>query len=85
MPVVDRLHQQRPVVFTEVIVAFERTVANLPFPVLVAHQTAVDFVFHGQTGQLVRRDRVDKIAESAFQNHRAFLPVAFNKLGPVKR
>ena len=85
MPVVDRLYKQRPVVFTEVIVAFERTVANLPFPVLVADQAAVDFVFHGQTGQLVRRDRVDKIAEPAFQNDRAFLPVTFNKLGPVKR
>lgn len=33
MPVIDRLYQQRPVVLAEMIIAFERTVANLPFTV----------------------------------------------------
>ncbi|MNP74149.1 hypothetical protein D3C76_1709810 [compost metagenome] len=81
---VNGLNQQRPVGFTEMIIAFERTVANLPFPILMAHQTAVDFVFHRQSSQFIRRDRVDKVADAAFKNDRAFLPVAFDKFGPVK-
>ncbi|SAE88312.1 Uncharacterised protein [Enterobacter cloacae] len=67
------------------IVAFKGTVADLPFPVLVAYQTAVYLVFHRQTSEFVRRNRVDKIADPAFKNDRAFLPVTFNKVGPVKR
>ena len=54
VPVVNGLNQQRPVAFTEVIVAFERTVADLPVTIKVAHQSAIDFIFHRQTSQFIR-------------------------------
>ena len=85
MPVVDRLYQQGPVVFAQVIVAFEGTVTDLPFSILMADKAAIDLALHGQSSQFVRAQRVDKIGEAALQYHRPFLPVAFDKVGPVKR
>lgn len=54
MPVVNRLHQQGPVVFAQVIVAFERTVTDLPFSILMADKAAIDLALHGQSCQFVR-------------------------------
>ena len=54
MPVVNRLHQQGPVVFTQVIVAFEGTVTDLPFSILMADKAAIDLALHGQSSQFVR-------------------------------
>ncbi len=84
VPVVDRLHQQGPVVLAQMIEAFKRTVADLPFPFVMADEAAVDFALHGQAGQFIGRDGIDEIGDAAFQNHRAFLPVTFDKVGPVK-
>ncbi|MNY61177.1 hypothetical protein D3C86_1978290 [compost metagenome] len=58
--------------------------ADLPFSVLMADEATVDFALHRQTGQFVRGDRIDEICDPAFQNDRAFLPVTFDKIGPVK-
>jgi len=66
------------------IEAFKRTVADLPFPFVMADEAAVDFALHGQAGQFIGRDGIDEIGDAAFQNHRAFLPVTFDKVGPVK-
>ena len=79
MPVVHRLHQQRPVVFAQVIEALEGAVRDLPTAVLVADQAAVHFVFHRQPGQLIRGDRIDKVFEAALENHRTFLPITLQK------
>lgn len=54
MPVVNRLHQQGPVVFAQVIVAFERTVTDLPFSILMADKAAIDLALHSQSCQFVR-------------------------------
>ena len=54
MPVVNRLHQQGPVVFAQVIVAFEGTVTDLPFSILMADKAAIDLALHGQSCQFVR-------------------------------
>ncbi|MNE45088.1 hypothetical protein D3C80_1393550 [compost metagenome] len=69
------LRQQGPAGFTEVIEMFKRTVAGLPVPSCLAHQTAVNFRLHRQPRQFVWRDRVNKVREGIFQNHRFFLPV----------
>ena len=61
MPVIHRLHQQRPVILAQVVEALEGAVRNLPTAVLVADQAAVHFVFHRQSGQLIRGDRIDKV------------------------
>ncbi len=66
MPVIDRLYQQRPVVLAEMIIAFERTVANLPFTVLMADESAVDFAFHCQSSQFVRREWINKVVKPTF-------------------
>ncbi|MNE03251.1 hypothetical protein D3C80_957460 [compost metagenome] len=84
MPVIHSLHQQRPVVFAQVIKALERAVRNLPATVLVADQTAVHFVLHRQPGQLIRGDRIDKVFEAALQNNRTLLPIALQKVVPVQ-
>lgn len=85
VPVIHRLHQQRPVVFAQVIVAFERAMADLPFPVTVADRAAIDFAFHRQPGQFIRANGIDEISEAALEDYRAFLPVAFDKVRPVER
>ena len=54
VPVIDRLYQQRPVIFAQMVVALKRTVADLPFTVLMTDQATVDFALHRQSGQLVR-------------------------------
>ena len=84
VPVVHRLRQQRPVLLPQMVKILKRAVARLPLAVNVAHQTAVNFHLHRQTGQFVRRNRVDKIRERVFQDHRLFLPVFLQKLRPVK-
>lgn len=66
MPVVYRLYQQRPVALTQMIVAFERAMADLPFAILMANESAVDFAFHRQPRQLIRRERIDKVAKPTF-------------------
>lgn len=66
MPVVYRLYQQRPVALTQMIVAFERAMADLPFAILMANETTVDFAFHRQPRQLIRRERIHKVAKPTF-------------------
>lgn len=84
MPVIHRLHQQRPVILAQVVEALEGAVRNLPTAVLVADQAAVHFVFHRQSGQLIRGDRIDKVFEAALENHRALLPITLQKIVPVQ-
>lgn len=66
MPVVDRLYQQGPVVFAQVIVAFEGTVTDLPFSILMADKAAIDLALHGQSSQFVRAQRSIKLAKPRF-------------------
>src|SRR5471030_265707 len=75
VPVINGLNQNRPVVFTQMIITFKRPVTHLPAAILMTDQAAVDFVFHRQTGQLIRGERVNKIFEATFKNNRTFLPV----------
>ncbi|MNN90006.1 hypothetical protein D3C81_2078940 [compost metagenome] len=84
MPVIDCLHQQRPVVLAQVVKALKWAVSDLPAAVLVANQTAVHFVFHRQPSQLIRGDRIDKVFEATLQNHRTLLPITLQKIVPVQ-
>ena len=84
MPVVNCLHQQRPVRLTQMIKAGERPVADLPFAFVMADQPAVDLIFHRQPGQFIRGDRVNKVLEAALQDNRALLPVTLQEIRPVE-
>ncbi len=84
VPVIHRLYQQRPVGFTQVIVALKRAVADVPFTILMTDQAAVDFALHRQPSQLVRREGIDKVGYATLQHYRALLPVTLNKIGPVE-
>ncbi|MNC33045.1 hypothetical protein D3C81_2131970 [compost metagenome] len=66
MPVVNGLNQQRPVVFAQVIIALEWTVADLPSAFVMADQAAVHLVFHGKACEFIRGDGVDEVLEAAF-------------------
>jgi hypothetical protein len=51
---------------------FKRPVAGLPTIVNQAHQATVDFRFHGQTGQLIRRNRIDEVRKAFFNTTGCF-------------
>lgn len=46
MPVIDRLHQQRPVILAKVVKVLEGTMRHMPMTIMMANQTAVYIVFH---------------------------------------
>ncbi|MNP47128.1 hypothetical protein D3C76_1411690 [compost metagenome] len=58
--------------------------ANLPATFLMANQAAVHLVFHSQPGQLIRGNRIDKVAKTTLDNYRALLPIALQKVVPVE-
>lgn len=41
---IDRLYQNRPVILTQMVIAFKRAVSNLPATVLMAYKATINLV-----------------------------------------
>lgn len=82
---VDRLHQQGPILFRQACegTLIEGAVADLPgtLGALFFHQTRLDIVFTGKSCQLIGRQGVVEVREGATNQQWRLLPVVPEKIG----
>ena len=72
---IDRLHDQAPSLFAQMLIGLERTAFRLPLAIGPVHQPRFDLFLAGEPGQFVGADQVFEIFEALADYNGFLLPI----------